>query len=45
MSYTMEEEKIVLTLDPNADQPKAQAIAEEEVKEEVIPAPLDSSSL
>ena len=41
----MEEEKIVLTLDPNADQPKAQAIAEEEVKEEVIPAPLDSSSL
>jgi len=40
----MEEEKIVLTLDPNADQPKAQAIAEE-VKEEVIPAPLDSSSL
>ena len=25
MSYTMEEEKIVLTLDPNADQPKAQA--------------------
>jgi len=44
MSYTMEEEKIVLTLDPNADQPKAQAIAEE-VKEEVIPAPLDSSSL
>ena len=45
MSYTMEEEKIVLTLDPNADQPKAQAIAQEEVKEEVIPAPLDSSSL
>ncbi len=45
MSYTMEEEKIVLTLDPNADQPKAQAIVEEEVKEEVIPAPLDSSSL
>ena len=41
----MEEEKIVLTLDPNADQPKAQAIAQEEVKEEVIPAPLDSSSL
>ena len=41
----MEEEKIVLTLDPNADQPKAQAIAAEEVKEEVIPAPLDSSSL
>ncbi|MBQ9037142.1 MAG: toxic anion resistance protein [Erysipelotrichaceae bacterium] len=43
----MEDEKIVLTLDPNGDLPKAQALAEEkaEAQPEVVPAPLDSSSL
>lgn len=43
----MEDEKIVLTLDPNGDLPKAQALAEtkEEAAPEVAPAPLDSSSL
>ncbi|MBR0473436.1 MAG: toxic anion resistance protein [Erysipelotrichaceae bacterium] len=43
----MEDEKIVLTLDPNGDLPKAQALAEEkaEAQPEVVPAPLDSTSL
>jgi len=47
MHNIMEDEKIVLTLDPNGDLPKAQALAEEkaEAQPEVVPAPLDSSSL
>ena len=46
MHNIMEDEKIVLTLDPNGDLPKAQALAEEkaEAQPEVVPAPLDSSS-
>ncbi len=41
----MEDEKIVLTLDPSGDLPKAQALAEVKEEVEVTPAPLDSSSL